>query len=271
MPLRSSPTGRVWRRTTPSQDLIRWISWLAFLVLFYLCWRHISAETMWIFVIDAPKQAASIFSRMVPPRWSYASTLWKPLWDTILIATLGTAIAIVPAVPLAFFSARNTSPGRAATRFPAQILLVSSRSINSLAWAILLVTIVGPGSLAGVAAIAVRSVGFIGKLLYEAIEEIDERQVEAVKASGAHPLQVLRFGIFPQIMPAFASIAVYRWDINIRESTVLGLVGAGGIGLYLQASLNILAWRQVSVVLLLILGTVIVSEWVTAKVRERII
>jgi len=208
---------------------------------------------------------------MVPPKWGYIDVLLRPLWDTILIASFGTALAIFLALPLAFLAARNTSPAGVASRFPSLVLLVSSRSINSLAWALLLVTIVGPGVFAGMLAIALRSVGFIGKLLYEAIEEIDQRQVEAVKATGASPLQVLRIGILPQVIPAFVGITVYRWDINIRESTVLGLVGAGGIGLQLQASINILAWRQVSVVLLLILSTVVLSEWLTAKVRERVI
>jgi phosphonate transport system permease protein len=131
--------------------------------------------------------------------------------------------------------------------------------------------VVGPGVLAGIIAIALRSIGFIGKLLYEAIEEIDETQVEAIRATGAGPGQVISYGIWPQILPAFATIAVFRWDINIRESTVLGLVGAGGIGLALESSLNTLAWPQVSLILLMILSTVIVSEWITAKVRKAII
>ena len=250
---------------------MRFAAWLGFLVLFFVSWRAISASTMWVFVSDAHRQAADIFSRMVPPKWGYIGVLLRPLWDTILIASFGTALAVLLALPLAFLAARNTSPAGAASRFPSLVLLVSSRSINSLAWALLLVTIVGPGVLAGILAIALRSVGFIGKLLYEAIEEIDRRQVEAVKATGASALQVLRIGILPQVIPAFVGITVYRWDINIRESTVLGLVGAGGIGLQLQASINILAWRQVSVVLLLILSTVVLSEWLTAKVRERVI
>ena len=125
--------------------------------------------------------------------------------------------------------------------------------------------------LAGIIAIALRSIGFIGKLLYEAIEEIDERQVEAIRATGASKAQVMAYGIVPQILPAFATISVFRWDINIRESTVLGLVGAGGLGLALEASLNTLAWPQVTVILLIILATVVVSEWVTAEVRRRII
>ncbi|HFQ15102.1 MAG TPA: ABC transporter permease subunit, partial [Rhodobacteraceae bacterium] len=101
--------------------------------------------------------------------------------------------------------------------------------------------------------------------------EINVVQVEAIKATGASPMQVMVYGIVPQIMPAFAGIAVFRWDINIRESTVLGLVGAGGIGLQLTASLNILSWSQVSTILLAILFAVVISEWVSAKVRGAII
>jgi phosphonate transport system permease protein len=107
--------------------------------------------------------------------------------------------------------------------------------------------------------------------LYEAIEEIDEKQVEAITATGASRWQVMVFGILPQIMPALVGITVFRWDINIRESTVLGLVGAGGIGLQMQGSLNVLAWPQVSLILLVILIAVLVSEWVSAKVRGAII
>ena len=138
-------------------------------------------------------------------------------------------------------------------------------------WALLLIAIIGPGVFAGVIAIAIRSVGFCAKLLYEAIEEIDDTQVEAITATGASRLQIMAYGIAPQIMPAFAGIAVFRWDINIRESTVLGLVGAGGIGLQLSSSLNVLAWPQVSLILLVILVAVVISEWISAKVRGAII
>ena len=134
-----------------------------------------------------------------------------------------------------------------------------------------MVTIIGPGVLAGIIAISFRSIGFVAKLLYEAIEEIDETQVEAIAATGASATQVMTYGIWPQILPTFAGVSVFRWDINIRESTILGLVGAGGIGLQLQASINIVAWQQVSVILIAILLTVVVSEWVSARVRHSII
>ncbi len=132
----------------------------------------------------------------------------------------------------------------------------------------MLVIVLGPGMFAGILAIALRSVGFVAKLLYEAIEEIDATQVEAVDATGASRAQVLAWGIVPQVMPAFAGITVFRWDINIREATVLGLVGAGGIGMQLQASINVLAWPQVTTIFVLILGTVLVSGWLSARVRH---
>lgn len=260
-----------WRRATPRQDLVRWFGWLLLVALFVFCWNVMTRDTIWAFVWDAPNQAADIGGRMLPPRWSYMNEMWRPLWDTLSIATLGTLLAIVIAVPIAFLAARNTTPSATLVRPVALLIIVSSRSINALIWALLLVTILGPGVLAGIVAIALRSVGFVGKLLYEAIEEIDHSQVEAIQATGASSAQVMNYSIVPQILPAFAGISVFRWDINIRESAVVGLVGAGGIGLNLEASLNTLAWSQVSLILLVILATVLVSEWVSAKVRHAII
>ena len=135
----------------------------------------------------------------------------------------------------------------------------------------MLVSIIGPGLLAGIVAIGLRSIGFIAKLLYEAIEETDVNQVEAVTATGASAAQVVNYAIVPQVLPTFFGISVFRWDINIRESAILGLVGAGGLGLQLQNSLNVLAWPQVTMIFVVILATVIVSEWVSAKVRHAII
>lgn len=248
-----------------------WAAWLAVVALTVFCWQVMTENTLWFFVADAPQQAATLAGRMVPPRWGYMERLWIPLWDTLNIATLGTVLAIAIAVPVAFLAARNTTPSIRFMRPVALLVIVSSRSINSLIWALLLVSILGPGLLAGIIAIALRSIGFIGKLLYEAIEEIDETQVEAVRATGASGPQVLDYGIVPQILPAFAGISVFRWDINIRESTVLGLVGAGGIGLELSHSLNTLAWTQVSMIFVVILATVVLSEWVSARVRHAII
>ena len=261
-------TGQIWHRRTPATQFGIWAAWLVGTAIVVACWRQISGKTMWIFVLDAPEQAADLASRMMPPKWSYIDHLWGPLWDTLNIATIGTALAILIAVPVAFCAAHNTTPNRLLVRPLALFVIVASRSINSLIWALMLVAIIGPGVFAGVIAMGLRSVGFVAKLLYEAIEETDPTQVEAIVATGAGPAQSVAFGIVPQVMPAFVGISVFRWDINIRESTVLGLVGAGGIGIQLDASISTLAWTQVSLILLAILATVVVSEWVSAKVRH---
>jgi phosphonate transport system permease protein len=271
MPLTTSAGNAVWRHRTPRRQLALWAGWLALVALFAFCWKVMTKDTIWSFISDAPRQAADIGDRMIPPALGYFGQLIVPLWDTINIATLGTLIAIMIAVPVAFLAARNTTPSARMVRPLALLMIVASRSINSLIWGLLLVTTIGPGVLAGVIAIALRSIGFIAKLLYEAIEEIDETQVEAVTATGASGLQVLEQAIVPQVMPVFAGNSVFRWDINIRESTVLGLVGAGGLGLKLEASLNTLAWNRVTTIFLVILATVALSEWVSARVRHAVI
>ncbi|MBW4963527.1 phosphonate ABC transporter, permease protein PhnE [Sulfitobacter sp. CW3] len=262
---------REWAHRAPAQRAILWLGWFALVALFVWCWQIMSKDTIWAFVWDAPDQALDIGSRMMPPKWAYLPQLMKPLWDTLNIATLGTVGGVLIAIPVAFLAARNTTPSTTFLRPVALFIIVTSRSINSLIWALLLVAIIGPGLLAGIIAIALRSIGFVGKLLYEAIEETDPRQIEAITATGAGPAQVLTYGIVPQILPAFWSISVFRWDINIRESAILGLVGAGGLGLKMNASLAILAWDQVFVILLLILATVVLSEWISAQVRKAII
>jgi phosphonate transport system permease protein len=271
MPVGGSAESPLWKRRTTAAQWTLWGLWFAVVVLFVFSWQVMTESTIWAFVWDAPTQAGDLVSRMLPPRWSYIDRLLLPLWDTINIATLGTLLGIIFAVPVAFLAARNTTPSPIFVRPLALLIIVSSRSINSLIWALLLVAIIGPGLLAGIVAIGLRSIGFVAKLLYEAIEEIDEDQVEAVTATGASRSQVVDFAIVPQVLPTFFGVSVFRWDINIRESTILGLVGACGIGLQLQASLNILAWPQVTLIFLVILATVVVSEWVSATVREAII
>ncbi|UOA33318.1 Phosphate-import permease protein PhnE [Sulfitobacter sp. DSM 110093] len=260
-----------WSLRSRAKRIAIWMGWLALVALFVWCWQIMTETTIWAFVWDAPRQAQDIGGRMLPPEWGYLPELMQPLWDTLNIATLGTIGGVIMAVPVALLAARNTTPSATFLRPIALFIIVASRSINSLIWALLLVTIIGPGLLAGIIAIALRSIGFIGKLFYEAIEETDPKQIEAILATGAGPAQVLTYGVVPQVMPALWGISVFRWDINIRESAILGLVGAGGIGLKLNASMATLAWDQVAVILLLILATVVVSEWVSAVIRRTII
>ena len=262
-------TEPVWRRRTSGKQWAIWAGWLLGALAFAQGWHFISEATLWDFVWDAPAQAADMLGRMIPPRWGYAPAIVKPLWDTVNIATLGTLLAILLATPVAFLAARNTTPW-VGLRPVALAVIAVSRSINTLIWALLLVTIVGPGVLAGVLAVAVHSIGFFGKLLYEAIEEIDATQIEAIAATGASRSQVLAYGVVPQVLPTFAGVSVYRWDINIRESAVLGIVGAGGIGATLNTALDRYEYDTAAAILLSIIAIVLAAEYVSGTIRARL-
>jgi phosphonate transport system permease protein len=150
-------------------------------------------------------------------------------------------------------------------------VLVSSRTVNSLIWALLFVAIFGPGPLAGMLAIAFRSVGFVGKLLGEAVEQTPRGPIEALQAAGASRSAQLWYGYWPHLKPAFSSIVLLRWDINIRESGVLGLVGAGGIGVVLDTALNLFQWSRVAAVLITVFAVVIAAEVVVTYLRKKLL
>lgn len=257
----------VWRRFDPRQTLIRYAWYLA--VVAIAVWSVHTMEIPWFYFLDAHVQAADLVTRMWPPDWTFAKNLLDPLLETIHIATLGTAATVLIAFPVALLAARNTT-FNAATWFVGRFILVASRSVNTVVWGLLFVAIFGPGPMAGIWAIAARSIGFMGKLVAEAIEEIDRGAVEAIEATGASRLQVLWIGVLPQVLPVIYGTIVYRWDINIRESTVLGFVGAGGIGILLYASINQFLWREVAAMLIAVFLVVVVSEFVSATVRQRI-
>ncbi len=257
----------VWRRFGPQQTLRRyaWYLTIVCVAVFSLA----SLDITWVYLLDAHVQAGDLLFRMYPPDWDNLDAVVEAMVETIHIATLGTAATVLVAFPLTFIAARNTT-FNTLTWSIGRFILVASRSVNTVVWALFFVAIFGPGPVAGIFAIAARSIGFVGKLAAEAIEEIDEGAVEAVEATGASRLQVLWIAVLPQVLPVIYGTIVYRWDINIRESTVLGFVGAGGIGILLYSSINQFQWQQVSVILLAIFAVVVVSEFVSATVRERI-
>ena len=263
----ATATPRVWRRRSPASTAIRTLTQLG--VATIAAWMLARLGIQWEYVADAPSQIGDLMGRMFPPDWSVAPALLGPLVQTINIATLGTALAIVLSLPVALLAARNTTlhPGTYAL---ARLVMVVSRSVDTLIWALLFIIIVGPGSLAGVCAVAVRSIGFVSKLVAEGIEEIDRRQVEAVVATGAGRGATLLYAIVPQVRPIFGGVCVYRWDINVRESTVLGLVGAGGIGFALNDAILGLEWSRVGMILVLVLGVVLASEAGSAWLRKRV-
>ncbi len=257
-----------WARFTPRQRLQRFAIFLATVAA--LAWSLGSIEIVWAWVFDAPQQMGDLLGRMVPPDFTNLAAILRVLVETVNIATIATAIGVVMSLPVAYIAAQNTTPNRA-TLWLGRFILVSSRSVNTIIWALLFVAIFGPGVLAGILAITFRSLGFLGKLLGEAIEEIDRRPVEALQATGASGFKVILYAIVPQVVPTFWAISILRWDINLRESTVLGLVGAGGIGIILQGAINTFNWREAATVLLAILALVVVGEFVAAWLRKKII
>ncbi len=257
----------VWRRFTPLETAKRYAWFLA--IVLAVVWSLRNLDITWVYLLDAHIQAADLFTRMWPPDWTYWEAVVDPLLETIHIATLGTIVTFVIALPIAFLSARNTTLNTV-TWSAGRFVLVASRSVNTVVWALIFVAIFGPGPMAGIWAIAARSIGFMGKLIAEAVEEIDRGTVEAIEATGAGPMKVLLVGVLPQVLPVIYGTTVYRWDINIRESTVLGFVGAGGIGIELYSSINQFRWDEVAVILIAIFAVVIVSEVVSATVRQRI-
>jgi phosphonate transport system permease protein len=257
----------VWRRFSPRETLLRYAWHLG--IVFIVVWSLRNLDIPWLYFLDAHEQAGDLLVRMFPPDWAFFDQMLDPLIETIHIATLGTVVTFVIAFPIAILAARNTTPNTT-TWFIGRFILVTSRSVNTVVWGLLFVAIFGPGPVAGIWAIAARSIGFMGKLIAEAIEEIDTGTVEAIEATGASRLQVLWIGVLPQVLPVIYGTTVYRWDINIRESTILGFVGAGGIGILLYSSINQFAWHEVAAMLISIFGVVIVSEFVSAAVRQRI-
>jgi phosphonate transport system permease protein len=264
----SGGVAREWRRFTPAQRLGRYAVYVASVVA--IVWSLRTIEIIPEFLYDAPAQTYDLFERMWPFDWSFWPQVMKGLVETFHTATLGTMLAIVMAVPVALLAARNITRS-AALNGLAHLILVSSRSVNSLIWALLFVAIFGPGPLAGTLAIAFRSIGFVGKLLAEAIEEAQPGPIEALTATGAPYPSILLKGYWPQAEPSFWSVALFRWDINVRESAVLGLVGAGGIGVMLDSAINNLYWDQAGLVLATIFAVVVLTEIVTSQIRSRIL
>jgi len=253
-----------WERFDRRRRIGRFLAVLTAAVVVVASWQFMD-----IGVVDpntVPREIADLLTRMYPPDIAYTPQIIGPLIETIHIAALGTVGALVLSIPVALLAAENTTPN-AATFWLGKLIVTVSRSVNTIIWALIFVVTFGSGPLAGAVAIAFRSVGFLGKLLGEEIEEIDFGQVEAVRATGASSLQLLLYGVLPQVKPALIGLAIYRWDINIRDSTVLGFVGAGGIGVQLFQSVNAFAWQSTAMILLIILGVVVVTEGLSAYTR----
>jgi len=258
-----------WIRFTPAQRLARFA--VFFVMAAAVAWALKSIEIIPEFLYDAPEQVVDMGKRMWPlDHRHFVPAVWPALVETLHIAAMATILGLIMGVPVGFLAARNATP------FPwlnyiAKFILVATRSISTLLWALFFVAMFGPGPLAGALAIAFHSIGFIGKMFSEGVEEANKGSIEALQAAGATRMQQILMGYWPQVKPTFWSIALFRWDINVRESAVLGLVGAGGIGMVLNAAIDLIQWQRVSLVLFTIFVVVVAIEAIVTQIRKRVI
>ncbi len=212
---------------------------------------------------------ADILRRAWPPDFSKLPHMLWPTLETLDIALFGTAVALVLATPLALLAARNTTPARP-LYFAARGLIAFARTVPDLVWALLFVTAVGLGPFPGALAISVHSVGMLGRLFAEVIEDMDMGPVEALTMTGASRLAVFTHAVVPSVLPSLLGIALYRLDENIRSSLVLGFVGAGGIGFELLTAMNLFQYHTVLLLLLITFVVVMCAERLSAALRQQL-
>lgn len=219
-------------------------------------------------------RTGNLWAKLFSPDWSITGEVIERMVETVFLALMASAMALPFAFSISFLGARNLMTGAASRRlvyFLTRVLINVIRSIEPLVWAIIFVLWVGVGPFAGMLALFVHSVAALGKLYSEAVESIDPGPVEALQATGASPLQVVRFAIVPQVIPPFLSFTVYRWDINVRMATILGLVGGGGIGDLLINYQQLGAWAKVGTIIVFVTLVVWIMDLASAKARERLV
>ncbi len=232
-------------------------------------WSAHATEVSAFRLIEGLPFMADFIRRMVPPDLSVLGNAMRGAAQTLQIAVVGTLVAAVLALPLGFAAARNAAPPW--LFFAARSVLNVFRAIDTLVYALFFVAAVGLGPFPGALAVTVYTTTVLAKLYSEAIEAIDPGPVEAVTATGATRLQVLRWGVIPQLVPQFISFALYRFETNIRAAAILGFVGAGGIGFYIQTYLRMFNYHAASTVLLALVALVMVVDFASSRVRARLV
>ena len=217
--------------------------------------------------IEGGPAIAQLASEMVPPNFARWQHWMRPLLDTLAMSIAGTALAVLMSLPLSLLAAPNISPNAIVYR-AVRTLLAALRSVPEIILGILFVAAVGFGALPGVLALALHSVGMVGKFYAEAIEHVDPKPLEAARAAGASGFPVITHAVLPQVLPQLADITIYRWEYHFRASAVLGIVGAGGIGFELMAALRLIKYDEVAAILLTILACVVVVDGIGARLRK---
>lgn len=246
----------------------RYLIWIFFVVLIVVCAIQTDV-TPYQLIVGLP-QMGTLLAEMVPPDWSYLPTIWKPMVETIQIALVGTMLGGILAIPFALLCAYNVMPNRAVS-VPVRLILNLVRTVPDLLFAAIFVAIFGIGPFAGMLAIMFFSFGLIAKLTFEAIESIDPGPLESMTAVGANKIQLIVFGVLPQAMPHYMSYLLYAFEVNVRAASVLGLVGAGGIGLLLDRSLGLFRYDRAAIIILLTLVIVLVIDYGSTVLRRKLL
>ena len=218
---------------------------------------------------DSSKYFGDILSRMLPPDFSNFQELVYAMFETIEIAFLGTFIAIALSIPLGLFSARNLAPNYF-VYILSKTIIIFFRAIPEFIMAMILVIAIGFGAMPGVLALGLHTMGFLAKFYAEDIEHINKGPIDALKSSGATKSQIISFGVIPQILPSFVANNLYILDRNVRMATMLGIVGAGGIGYELQSSFRMFEYERVSAIIILIFVTIFIIDHLSAFIRSKI-
>ena len=243
---------------------------LAFIILAWVFHSTVVEATDWG-RIGSLGSVLDTLGRFVPPDLSLAPQLVQPMIETFMMALLGTLLGAFLSVPVIWLGAYNIAPFAAVSYPIGRGLMTVSRSVHELVWALIFVAAVGLGALPGILAVAFRSIGFIAKITAEAIENIDRRSLEAIYAAGGNRLQVLRYAVMPQVLPTFTSVVIFEWDINIRRASIMGLVGAGGLGLTFYRQMAMFNYAGVTSVIVAILVLIGIGEVVSYLLRRRMI
>jgi len=237
-------------------------------VVAWSVWAIVVGDTDWNRITLAGVIKAAL--RFIDFDASVLKDMWQPALETLLMATIATLLGCVMAIPVAWLGATNISPLGRFTYMIGRVLMTLSRSIHEVVWGLIFVAAVGLGALAGVLAMAVRSIGFISKTVAEAIEDVHIGPVEAMRAVGGNRFQVLLFGILPQVLPVMVGNIIFEWDVNIRRSTIMGLVGAGGLGLALHRQMAAYNYGGIATVIFVILAMIVFGEVVSYFARRKV-
>jgi phosphonate transport system permease protein len=255
----------------PPQGRFGWwgVSAIAAATTIFLWWAAIGSQLNASNLVNGLPYMWDFLVRMMPPNPGFLERLWRPALESLQVAVWGTLLGVVISIPISFFAARNLSPHPSVFHATRQVLNCM-RGINEIILALIFVAAIGLGPFAGVLALAIHGAGMLGKFFAEAMEDIDQGPLEAFRSAGAGPFKTFFFGVLPQVLPTWLGTIFYRLETNVRQSTVLGMVGAGGIGFELVSSMKLFKYQDTATCILVILAMVLITDLISSRVRAMI-